>query len=63
MYSFAYGIKIRFRPPHYFPIYSVFQSITLSSPWYWTTLDAVSAYWSMPLVEEDHEKTTFSVPQ
>ena len=32
MGSFAYVIKIHFRPPHYFPTYSVFQSITLSSP-------------------------------
>ena len=28
---------------------------------YWTTLDAASAYWSMPLVKEDKEKTAFSV--
>ena len=30
---------------------------------YWTTLDAASAYWSMPLKEEDKEKTAFSVPR
>ena len=30
---------------------------------YWTTLDAASAYWSMPLCEEDKEKTAFSVPR
>ena len=30
---------------------------------YWTTLDAASAYWSMPLREEDKEKTAFSVPR
>ena len=30
---------------------------------YWTTLDAASAYWSMPLAEEDKEKTAFSVPR
>ena len=30
---------------------------------YWTTLDAASAYWSMPLEEEDKEKTAFSVPR
>eukprot|EP00794_Sanderia_malayensis_P020882 gene20882-22932_t len=29
---------------------------------YWTTLDAASAYWSMPLAEIDKEKTSFSVP-
>ena len=28
---------------------------------YWSTLDAASAYWSMPLVEKDKEKTAFSV--
>ena len=30
---------------------------------YWTTLDAASAYWSMPLEEEDKEKTAFAVPR
>ena len=30
---------------------------------YWTTLDAASAYWSMPLSEGDKEKTAFSVPR
>lgn len=30
---------------------------------YWTTLDAASAYWSMPLSEGDKEKTSFSVPR
>ena len=30
---------------------------------YWTTLDAASAYWSIPLNEEDKEKTAFSVPR
>ena len=30
---------------------------------YWTTLDAASAYWSMPLVESDKEKTASSVPR
>ena len=30
---------------------------------FWTTLDAASAYWSMPVVEEDKEKTAFSVPR
>ena len=29
---------------------------------FWSTLDAASAYWSMPLAERDKEKTTFSVP-
>ena len=29
---------------------------------YWSTLDAASAYWSMPLSENDKEKTAFSVP-
>ena len=29
---------------------------------YWTTLDAASAYWSIPLAESDKEKTEFSVP-
>ena len=32
MYYFAYGVKIHSRPPHYFPTYSVFLSISLSSP-------------------------------
>ena len=27
---------------------------------YWTTLDAASAYWSLPMAEEDKEKTAFS---
>ena len=30
---------------------------------YWSTLDAASAYWSMPLHEHDKEKTAFSVPR
>ena len=30
---------------------------------YWTTLDAASAYWSIPLAEADKEKTAFSVPR
>ena len=30
---------------------------------YWTTLDAASAYWSMPLREEDKEKTAFAAPK
>ena len=30
---------------------------------FWTTLDAASAYWSMPLAEEDREKTAFSLPR
>eukprot|EP00112_Aurelia_sp_Birch-Aquarium-sp1_P008079 Seg1885.5 transcript_id=Seg1885.5/GoldUCD/mRNA.D3Y31 product="Retrovirus-related Pol polyprotein from transposon 17.6" pseudo=true protein_id=Seg1885.5/GoldUCD/D3Y31 len=30
---------------------------------YWTTLDAASAYWSMPLKAEDKEKTALSVPR
>lgn len=30
---------------------------------FWTTLDAASAYWSMPLSEEDKEKTAFAVPR
>ena len=29
---------------------------------YWTTLDAASAYWSIPLADSDKEKTAFSVP-
>ena len=29
---------------------------------YWSTLDAASAYWSMPLHETDKEKTAFSMP-
>eukprot|EP00794_Sanderia_malayensis_P008439 gene8439-9340_t len=28
---------------------------------YWSTLDAASAYWSMPLHKEDKKKTAFSV--
>ena len=28
---------------------------------YWSTLDAASAYWSMPLNEDDKEKTAFAV--
>lgn len=28
---------------------------------YWTTLDAASAYWSIPVAETDKEKTAFSV--
>ena len=30
---------------------------------YWSTLDAASAYWSIPLSENDKEKTAFSVPR
>ena len=30
---------------------------------FWTTLDAASAYWSMPLDEQDQEKTAFQVPR
>ena len=30
---------------------------------FWSTLDAASAYWSMPMNEEDKEKTAFSVPR
>ena len=30
---------------------------------YWSTLDAASAYWSIPLAEQDREKTAFSVPR
>ena len=30
---------------------------------FWTTLDAASAYWSIPLAENDKEKATFSVPR
>ena len=29
---------------------------------YWTTLDAPSAYWSMPLSEDNKEKTAFVTP-
>ena len=29
----------------------------------WTTLDAASAYWSIPIEEEDKEKTAFSSPR
>ena len=38
MYYFAYGVKIHSRPPHYFPTYSVFLSISLSSPWLYLLL-------------------------
>ena len=34
-----------------------------SGSMYWSTLDAVSAYWSIPLSEDDKEKTAFTVPQ
>ena len=30
---------------------------------YWSTFDAASAYWSIPLSEGDKEKTAFSVPR
>ena len=30
---------------------------------FWTKLDAASAYWSMPLEEQDKEKTAFSLPR
>jgi len=30
---------------------------------YWTTLDAASAFWSIPLADSDKEKTAFSVPR
>ena len=33
----------------------------MESSKYWTTLDAASAYWWMPLAEEDKGKTAFSV--
>ena len=35
----------------------------MSGAVYWTTLDAASAYWSIPLAEHDREKTAFSVPR
>ena len=35
----------------------------MSGSIYWSTLDAASAYWSMPLSEQDREKTAFSVPR
>eukprot|EP00794_Sanderia_malayensis_P019311 gene19311-21235_t len=35
----------------------------MAGAWYWSTLDAASAYWSMPLHKEDKEKTAFSVPR
>ena len=34
----------------------------MAGAWYWTTLDAASAYWSIPLAENDKEKTAFSAP-
>ena len=30
---------------------------------FWSTLDAASAYWSMPLAEKDKEKMAFSLPR
>ena len=30
---------------------------------FWSTLDAASAYWSIPMAEQDKEKTSFSVPR
>ena len=30
---------------------------------FWSTLDAASAYWSIPLNDADNEKTAFSVPR
>ena len=36
---------------------------TMKGTQYWSTLDAASAYWSMPLAEQDKEKTAFSVPR
>ena len=33
-----------------------------SGSMYWTILDAASAYWSVPLSEEDKEKTAFTTP-
>ena len=30
---------------------------------YWSTLDAASAYWSIPLAECDKEKTAFTLPR
>ena len=30
---------------------------------YWKTLDAASTYWSMPLAEDNKEKTAFSLPR
>ena len=29
---------------------------------YWSTLDVASAYWSMPLEDDDKEKTAFTLP-
>ena len=34
----------------------------MSGSQYWTTLDAASAYWSVPLPEADKEKTAFLAP-
>ena len=30
---------------------------------FWTTLDATSTYWSLPVAEEDKEKIAFSLPR
>eukprot|EP00112_Aurelia_sp_Birch-Aquarium-sp1_P026204 Seg914.4 transcript_id=Seg914.4/GoldUCD/mRNA.D3Y31 product="Retrovirus-related Pol polyprotein from transposon 17.6" pseudo=true protein_id=Seg914.4/GoldUCD/D3Y31 len=35
----------------------------MSGSVHWSILDAASAYWPMPLSEEDREKTAFSVPR
>lgn len=34
----------------------------MSGTLYWTTLDAASAYWSIPLNEIDRENTAFNIP-
>ena len=39
--------------------YSCFEK--LSGSYYFTSLDLVSAYWSVPMAEEDKEKTTFTL--
>ena len=44
MNYFAYGVKIHSRPPHYFPTYSVFLSISLSSPCSNSNIDAMTLY-------------------
>ena len=49
------------RTPTLYPIRDVIDKMQGAE--YWTTLDAASAYWAMPLNADDEEKTAFTVPR
>ena len=54
-------MRICERMRHGLLVFNVIDCMSATS--WWTTLDALSAYSSMPLTEEDREETAFSVSQ